>query len=192
MRRRRKRGHRVVGEWVLGGVERLDPETDNEFEKEVQPEGIKVRKGCKHKAGRMFAVVVPDRSAETLLPILKRKILPGTNIVSDKWKAYAKIEDIDDRFFQHETVNHSKHFVDPESGACTNVIEGAWRAQLKSQISARYYTSGQLEGHLLKRMWMIKNQATLWASIWSLLSNINDVNDAYDRSTRRALRAKTK
>ena len=29
--------------------------------------------------------------------------------------------------YTHQTVNHSKHFKDPQTGACTNRIESDWR-----------------------------------------------------------------
>ena len=55
------RGRKRDGVWVFGGVDR---ETDE----------------C-------FMVPVPDRKADTLLPIIKKFIRPGTTIYSDFWKA---------------------------------------------------------------------------------------------------------
>ena len=68
---------------------------------------------------------VEDRSADTLIPIIKKHVLPGTIIISDCWKAYSKLEE---EGFQHQTVNHSKEFINKETGAHTNTIESTWRA----------------------------------------------------------------
>lgn len=59
-RRKYHRGHRVEGQWVFGGIER--------------------------ESGRCFLVPVEDRSAETLVGVIKEWILPGTTIISDCWK----------------------------------------------------------------------------------------------------------
>ena len=39
----------------------------------------------------------------TLLPIIHDKIAPGTIIHSDKWGAYKRIEEIEERDFEHLT-----------------------------------------------------------------------------------------
>ena len=82
----------------------------------------------------MFSCVVKDRKESTLLPLIKKHVKLGSVIISNMWKAYDKIEDLHNCFFQHLTVNHSKEFKNMENGACTNTIEGAWRSQLKSKI----------------------------------------------------------
>ena len=56
------------------------------------------------------------RDKDTLLPIIRAYILPGTRMTSDKWKAYDCLQD---KGYQHLTVNHSLNFVDPYTGAHT-------------------------------------------------------------------------
>lgn len=53
-------GRIIEGNWVFGGFER---------------EGKKI-----------FIETVPTRGHDTLLPIIKKHILPGTTIISDCWK----------------------------------------------------------------------------------------------------------
>lgn len=53
-------GHRMEGQWVFGGHER--------------------------ETGNCFLIPVEDRSAATLLSIIKNWIKPGTTIISDCWK----------------------------------------------------------------------------------------------------------
>ena len=55
---------------------------------------------------------------------------PRTTIISDCWRAYQCLEN---EGFKHLTVNHTYNFVDPETGAHTNIIERKWR-DLKSLV----------------------------------------------------------
>lgn len=80
--------------------------------------------GVERTSGNFFLIPVEERSAATLVPIIEKYIAPGTAIISDCWAAYRRLEE---HGFEHCTVNHSKNFVDPETGAHTNQIEGLWR-----------------------------------------------------------------
>ena len=102
-KRKYYRGHRVEGQWVFGGIEEES-------------------RGC-------FIVAVEKRDEATLLPLIKQWIAPGTTIVSDCWKAYCNLEK---HGYKHETVNHSKEFVNDEGGH-TNKIEGH-RRQMKVSL----------------------------------------------------------
>jgi len=102
-KRKYHRGKRVEGVWVFGGIER--------------------------DSKRCFFEIVEDRSAQTLIPLIKKYIKPGTQIISDCWKAYSSLEK---EGYTHLTVNHSKEFKNPETGACTNLVESTWHAVKKS------------------------------------------------------------
>ena len=63
-----------------------------------------------------FVEFVDDRSLETLVGVIRRKIKPGTMIVSDCWSGYGNLPAIlPDMHFQHLTVNHSVNYVNPEN-----------------------------------------------------------------------------
>ena len=113
-KRKYNRGKCVEGVWVFGGIER-----------DSNPP-------------KCFFVTVSDRSAATLIPIIKRWILPGSVIASDCWKAYSSLQS---EGYIHETVNHSLHFVS-ETGTHTNNIESRWNALKKSL--PKYGTQKQL------------------------------------------------
>lgn len=66
-RRKYHKGRLITGQWVFGGIQR-----DN-----------------KH----LFMETVADRSKQTLLSIIKRRIAPGTTIISDCWKSYNCLQD---------------------------------------------------------------------------------------------------
>jgi hypothetical protein len=54
-----------------------------------------------------FIAPICGRKADTLLPIIRDWILPGTIIISDFWRAY---DCLDREGYQHIKVNHSLHF----------------------------------------------------------------------------------
>ena len=66
------------------------------------------------------------------LPIIKGYIRPGTEIISDGWKAY---NTLDQEGYTHIVVNYSKNLKDPVTGAHTNTIEGTWKDVKTSQES---------------------------------------------------------
>jgi len=101
-KRKYHRGHHIEGAWVFGGYER--------------------------GSGRIFMLVVENRSAETLLQCIERFIENGTTIYSDCWKGYSKLDQHPD--YEHLKVNHSITFKDPETGVHTNSIEGSWYAKI--------------------------------------------------------------
>lgn len=127
-KRKYHRGHHVEGQWVFGGIER--------------------------DSGECFMVPVERRDKETLLPIIKNWILPGTTIMSDCWKAY---DCLTDEGYMHQKVNHSIEFVDSQSGACTNRIEASWNAA-KRTIEASGRRKQFYHGYLSKYMFQKRCQ----------------------------------
>ena len=102
-KRYQHKGRAVDGVWVFGGIE-----AEN-------------KKKC-------FFEVVDRRDAETLIGVIKRRIKPGSIVISDCWKAYKQIPNLPGYNFKHLTVNHSVEFVNKDTGACTNHIEATWHA----------------------------------------------------------------
>ena len=121
-KRKYHRGHHVEGQWVFGGYER--------------------------GTGRTFMVPVEDRSAETLLPIIKDWIMPETTIYSDCWAAYNCLQS---EGYQHFTVNHTLHFKDPLSDTHINAIESSWRAA-KTITTGSSRRKAHIPGNLAKYM----------------------------------------
>jgi hypothetical protein len=114
-RRKYERGRVVNQVWLFGGVERGSSEN------------------C-------FMEIVEARNADTLLPIIQRRIAPGTTIVSDLWRAYFRIDQLPEGY-EHLRVNHSLNFVNPEDPrANTQTIETSWQ-KLKIPLKSKYGTS---------------------------------------------------
>jgi hypothetical protein len=131
-KRKYNRGHHVEGVWVFGGVERT-PER------------------------KVFLTMVEKRDAHTLRSIILKHVHPGSILVTDFWRGYLGIEDLG---YTHLSVNHSKTFVDEETGACTNYIEGTWSG-VKRKIPVRNRTAG-LEGNLWEFIWRRRHGSDLW------------------------------
>ncbi|GFV98142.1 integrase catalytic domain-containing protein [Trichonephila clavipes] len=70
----------------------------------------------------VFFRVVPCRTKECLLAVIKEWVLPGTTIISDSWASYNCLQD---EGFQHLKVNHSLTFVCPvtESSSERDVVK---------------------------------------------------------------------
>ena len=83
--------------------------------------------------GRALAFRLPNGTRETLVTGLVQKFVePGTTIISDKFSPYFNLNSVG---YIHLMVNHFKNFVDPYTGAHSNMIEGVW-SQIKRKLKA--------------------------------------------------------
>ena len=57
--------------------------------------------------------IMPNRSAQTLLPIIQQHVFSGTVIYSDEWAAYRRVEQLQP-VSSHSTINHSLHLTRPQ------------------------------------------------------------------------------
>ncbi|CAG8681395.1 8963_t:CDS:1, partial [Ambispora gerdemannii] len=94
-RRKYHRGRIVEDIWVVGDIERTDEK-------------------------RCFVQIVQDRIAETLHDVISKHVVSGSIVYTDLWRGYRGITELN---MSHKTVNHSKNFVDPNTGVHTNTIE---------------------------------------------------------------------
>ncbi|XP_066946475.1 uncharacterized protein [Macrobrachium rosenbergii] len=138
-KRKYNRGRKVDGCWVFGGIDRQTRET--------------------------FFRVVPDVSAESLLPVLLENVLPETTIISDSWKAYNNVRD---HYFRHNVVDHNVNFVSPNDPTVhTNTIESQWRV-LKRSALPRHGTQKDLydsyfSAHCVQKRYLEHAPCPFWA-----------------------------
>ena len=122
-KRKYNRGRLREGNWILGMIDR-----DGGYRLEICPEN--------------------KRDKETLIPLIKKHVKPGTEIHTDGWAAYKGLER---EGYVHEKVNHSKRgvgrFKDPITGAHTNTIEGSWK-HFKYQLTDAGYKTDDLAMHM--------------------------------------------
>ena len=110
----------------------------------------------------MFAEVVQNRNADTIIDVLGRHIASGSIVYTDCWRGYSSLAE--SLGVLHLTVNHSRNFVDPQTGVHTTGIEAVW-GFMKRSIPARRKCEFLLDEHLLEYIWRKKNSSTLWYSL---------------------------
>ena len=131
-------GHRVEGVWVVGLVERSRP----------------------GYVGRFVVVSVPDRKGPTLGNIIEKYVNEGACLHSDMWKGYQS-EYMEYLGIVHRTVNHSKHFKDPDTGVHTNTIEDMWQA-VRYRVPRQSRTTARVDNFLWQFMWKRRYKDKLW------------------------------
>ena len=113
--------------------------------------------------------IVERRDAATLLPIIEKVVRPGTTIHSDQWRAYGQIAE--NRDYNHRTVNHTLHFVDPKTGVHTQNIESYWAKHKQRIKTMKGCRRKSLEGYLQEFMWMEKNKNQTVINFMKLLKH---------------------
>ena len=120
-----------------------------------------------YSPSKIYLELVENRSAATLLPIIRRVARSGSIIVSDEWAAYRAVDEL--LGFDALTVNHSLHFVDPNTGAHTQNIESYW-AKVKLRIKVKKGVFGEkLESYLNEWMWKDNVYEDNWEKCLELL-----------------------
>jgi transposase-like protein len=70
--------------------------------------------------------IVERRDSETLLGLIQEHVQTGSIIYSDEWRAYCRLGEIG---FEHSTVCHKYHFVDPVNNVHIQHVESYWSRQ---------------------------------------------------------------
>ena len=111
--------------------------------------------------------LVPNRTAATLLPIMEQHLRPDTTVWSDQWAAYQRVQQLNS-VAQHQSVNHSIHFVDPSSGVHTQNVESYWN-RVKTKFKRMKGVHEQmLSSYLDEFMWRERHGRTASAALQSL------------------------
>ena len=127
--------------------------------------------GVELGSGKTFLVPVPDRTADTLMTIIRDCIEPGTTVISDSWAAY---RDLGAQGYTHHTGNHSIQFVNPKTGAHTNTIESTWRS---IKVFLGQYNRGEdYEFHLAHYMFAARCKAQRVPQCLQFLHLVANIN----------------
>lgn len=117
--------------------------------------------------GRGYMCVVPNRSENTLLPIIESVVLPETTIWSDSWAAYRNISSV--LGFSHQMVNHRYNFVDPVTGVHTQNVESYWSKQKLRIKKMMGVEKEKLPLYLNEWMWRDNYLHDNWENLINLL-----------------------
>ncbi len=77
--------------------------------------------GLLKRNGKVYAVMIPDAKARTLIPIIRQRVKPDSIVYSDCWRGYNAL-DVSE--FKHYRINHSVLFADKQNHI--NGIENFW------------------------------------------------------------------
>jgi hypothetical protein len=91
--------------------------------------------------------------------------------MSDCWRGYNGLEDAG---YQHLTVNHSKYYVDPITGAHTQQIESNWRA-MKRRLSRGGIRQEDLGLHFGEFLWFQKNKDNIFNCFVNDIAKTNHI-----------------
>ncbi len=83
--------------------------------------------------GQVWAEVVPNVEAKTLLPLLRKQVATGSIVCSDTFKSYTGVAA---RGYVHRLVNHDQQEFSDGKGNHINGLEGFW-GYLKRLLAAK-------------------------------------------------------
>ena len=96
--------------------------------------------------------IAPDRTVQTLLPIIQQHVRSGSVVYSDQWAAYNQVQQLP-AVSNHETVNHSLHFVDLATGVRTQNIESYWNRVKRKFKRMKGVHESMMSSYLDEFMW---------------------------------------
>ena len=114
---------------------------------------------------------VPNRSAQTLLPIIERHVRQGSIVHSDEWAAYRRVQQLQS-VNNHQTVNHSLHFVDPATGVHTQNIESYWARVKRRFKHMKGVHESMMTSYLDEFMWRERHGRSGATALASLCRDI--------------------
>ena len=69
----------------------------------------------------VYSIIIKNRPAEILLPIINQIVILGSNIVTDEWKSYPSPNK--SNLYQHQKIRHKYCFVDCNTCIHTQNVE---------------------------------------------------------------------
>jgi len=98
---------------------------------------------------------------------ITRHVQPGSIVMTDEWRGYNGMDTWTNPPYVHMTVNHSKHFVDPVTGANTQRIESCWRDFKLRLVKSMHKTRQKhaLDGYCAEEWWHSVHRRTPFMDI---------------------------
>lgn len=155
------RGRLVQGNWVFGLFDR--------------------------ESGNVYLERVDRRNSETLIPIIKRMVKKRSMIFTDEWRAYRSLpklfvrsRDGSRRYnrFTHMTVNHSRNFVNRQTGAHTQNIERTWLEVRKKFKRMQGTSKAHFDSYLAEYMWR-RNVVGIYSNALVFSGILEEIKNQY-------------
>lgn len=144
--------------------------------KSVRARGAKRGRGTSKQAvfgilcrgGKVWAEIVPDVGADTLLPLIRKRVKKGATVCSDTFRSYTGVAA---RGYVHRMVRHDKQVYSDNKGNHINGLEGFW-GYLKRMLTAKGgIREERLPYYLAEYVWRYNNRdLTDMEKIRSMLS----------------------
>jgi transposase len=90
--------------------------------------------GAVERSGKVVAIAVPNVDEDTLLPHVKKYVMPASTVYTDEMGAYRSLKQ---NGYKHHRINHTAKFY-VSGDIHTNTIEGFW-SLMKRGISGVYH-----------------------------------------------------
>ncbi|GAB1602569.1 hypothetical protein Ahia01_000536400 [Argonauta hians] len=141
----------------------------------VQPSAVKKQYifcGYCRTTKKGFLIPVPNRKAQTFLPLIRQYIRPGSTIYSGESCADSGIEAIVGGNYTLKTVNRSENFVISEPGVHTNGVQSMW-SRAKSKTQAMNGTSRSfLHEYAAEFMFRQEFEDDILVQLWRTISEL--------------------
>jgi transposase-like protein len=103
----------------------------------------------------VWVEVVDDGGADTLQPLISKKVTAGSIICSDAWKAYTGIAS---RGYVHRLVNHGEKQYSDRKRNHINGLEGFWGYLKRKLLSKGDIRREKLPFYLGKYVWRFNHR----------------------------------
>lgn len=136
-------------------------------------------------SNRIILYPVDKRDRDTLVPIIKKHVKPGSTIYSDGWAAYSTLNA---EGFNHFSVIHKVGFkkvyknesTEEEIEVHTNTIEGSWKHAKDHFRKINGTSLSNFEAHLSEVIWRnhTYREGNIYQSFFDLLKRYYTLTDA--------------
>lgn len=125
--------------------------------------------------GQVLSAVVPDRTTSTLIPLILKRVRPGSKIITDMLPGYRKLTDYG---YEHVRINHSAAFHD-FAGHTNNEIEAYWSSLRRMLRASRQVQRNHLWTFLAEAEFKYNRRHAKHLIFEELISNFppNDVSN---------------
>ncbi|KAI5152406.1 hypothetical protein ENBRE01_2805 [Enteropsectra breve] len=121
---------------------------------------------CSSRARRIYACVISDKKAETLIPIILSQVASNSKIYTDEHHSYSRLDEL---FAEHCTVCHKYEFINRLAGVNTQTVDLLNNA-IKLEIKARKgILTDQRPMYLKEFCFNWNNRDRLWECLLDLL-----------------------